>query len=294
MHSLFATRAHLLSPRPRPLSPRLPVSPRSAASQHASGRLPALVPPLPLPPAPLVLASRRDVVHCARDRRRGRCHRLDGAPSSPYVLCAPYSARPCIPLAALLSRDHQTRDLIQPLVITPGKELNLKYGFYRHADLVGVPYGSKVRSRNGKGFIHLLRPTPELWTLALPHRTQILYLADIAFVVSWLDIKPGSRVIEAGTYAPLGPPSFPRTFLYPSVERALGAGCQRDASEDDLCVPCVALDVCARVPCVAAAARSSAGRALPCVFVRCPRIRRGRRMLVPRQIATSLSTLVRC
>ncbi|KAI0670904.1 tRNA methyltransferase complex GCD14 subunit-domain-containing protein [Trametes maxima] len=92
-----------------------------------------------------------------------------------------------------------TRDLIQPLVITPGKDLNSKYGYYRHEELVGIPYGSKVRSRNGKGFIHLLRPTPELWTLALPHRTQILYLADIAFVSSWLDIRPGSKVIEAGT-----------------------------------------------------------------------------------------------
>ncbi|EIW59167.1 tRNA methyltransferase complex GCD14 subunit [Trametes versicolor FP-101664 SS1] len=92
-----------------------------------------------------------------------------------------------------------TRDLIQPLVITPGGELNSKYGYYRHDELVGIPYGSKVRSRNGKGFIHLLRPTPELWTLALPHRTQILYLADIAYVTAWLDIRPGSKVIEAGT-----------------------------------------------------------------------------------------------
>jgi len=92
-----------------------------------------------------------------------------------------------------------TRDVIQPLVISSGKELNTKFGFYRHEDLIGVPYGSKIGSRNGKGFLHLLRPTPELWTLALPHRTQILYLADIAFVTSWLDIKPGSRVIEAGT-----------------------------------------------------------------------------------------------
>lgn len=95
-------------------------------------------------------------------------------------------------------RIYQTRDLVQPLVITAGKELNMRFGVYRHADLIGVPYGSKVGSRNGKGFVHVLRPTPELWTLALPHRTQILYLADIAFVTSWLDIKPGSRVIEAG------------------------------------------------------------------------------------------------
>ncbi|OJA20195.1 hypothetical protein AZE42_04619 [Rhizopogon vesiculosus] len=93
----------------------------------------------------------------------------------------------------------QTRELIQPLLITPGKDFNSRFGYYRHADIVGIPYGSKVGSRNGKGFIHVLRPTPELWTMALPHRTQILYLADIAFITSWLDIKRGSRVIEAGT-----------------------------------------------------------------------------------------------
>ncbi|PSS06564.1 hypothetical protein PHLCEN_2v3622 [Hermanssonia centrifuga] len=99
---------------------------------------------------------------------------------------------------ASLTLPNQTRDLVQPLLINAGKELNSRFGVYRHSDLIGTPYGSKVGSRNGKGFIHVLRPTPELWTLALPHRTQILYLADIAFVTSWLDIKPGSKVIEAG------------------------------------------------------------------------------------------------
>ncbi|TFK33042.1 tRNA methyltransferase complex GCD14 subunit [Crucibulum laeve] len=92
-----------------------------------------------------------------------------------------------------------TREVIQPLHITPGKDFNSKFGNYKHSDFIGIPYGSKVASRTGKGFIHILRPTPELWTLALPHRTQILYLADIAFITSWLNIKRGSRVIEAGT-----------------------------------------------------------------------------------------------
>ncbi|EJD41268.1 GCD14-domain-containing protein [Auricularia subglabra TFB-10046 SS5] len=93
----------------------------------------------------------------------------------------------------------QTREAITPLLIEPEKELHLRYGMFRHSDLIGVPYGSKVASRTGKGFVHILRPTPELWTLALPHRTQILYLADIAFITSYLNIKPGSKVIEAGT-----------------------------------------------------------------------------------------------
>ncbi|TDL22160.1 GCD14-domain-containing protein [Rickenella mellea] len=92
-----------------------------------------------------------------------------------------------------------TREVIQPLVISPGKELHGRFGVYRHSDLVGVPYGSKVSSRNGKGFIYILRPTPELWTQALPHRTQILYLADISFVILSLGLVPGCRVIEAGT-----------------------------------------------------------------------------------------------
>jgi len=92
-----------------------------------------------------------------------------------------------------------TRDVVQPLVVSPGKEFNSKFGSYRHSDLVGLPFGSKVASRMGRGFIHVLRPTPELWTMALPHRTQILYLADIAFITSWLGVKPGSLVIEAGT-----------------------------------------------------------------------------------------------
>jgi tRNA (adenine57-N1/adenine58-N1)-methyltransferase len=92
-----------------------------------------------------------------------------------------------------------TRDQIQPLIITPGNYFNTKYGNFKHSDFVGIPYGSKVVPKSGRGFIYLLRPTPELWTLALPHRTQILYLADIAFITSYLGIKNGSKVIEAGT-----------------------------------------------------------------------------------------------
>ncbi|KAJ3935909.1 MAG: tRNA methyltransferase complex GCD14 subunit [Lentinula lateritia] len=107
-----------------------------------------------------------------------------------------------------------TRDALQPLIIEPGKEFNSKFGSYRHADLVGIPFGSKVGSRTGNGFIHVLRPTPELWTIALPHRTQILYLADIAFITSYLNIKNGSQVVEAGT----GSGSFSH-----SVMRSIGA-----------------------------------------------------------------------
>ncbi|KAF8610432.1 tRNA methyltransferase complex GCD14 subunit [Ceratobasidium sp. AG-I] len=107
-----------------------------------------------------------------------------------------------------------TREDVQSIIVTPGKELNGRYGVYRHSDLVGVSYGSKLASRNGRGFIHVLRPTPELWTLALPHRTQILYHADISYIIMWLGIKPGSAVVEAGT----GSGSFSH-----SVARTIGS-----------------------------------------------------------------------
>ncbi|KAI9088895.1 tRNA methyltransferase complex GCD14 subunit-domain-containing protein [Phlyctochytrium arcticum] len=73
------------------------------------------------------------------------------------------------------------------------------YGAFPHNDMIGKPWGSKVGSKTGKGFIFLLHPTPELWTLALPHRTQILYHPDISYVTTLLDLRPGSTLIEAGT-----------------------------------------------------------------------------------------------
>ncbi|ESK82971.1 trna methyltransferase complex subunit cpd1 [Moniliophthora roreri MCA 2997] len=105
-----------------------------------------------------------------------------------------------------------THTTLQPLTITPGETWNSKFGYYPHDELIGKRFGSKVasKSRDGKGFIHILRPTPHLWTLSLPHRTQILYDADIGFITSWLDIKRGSVVVEAGT----GSGSFSHHLLH--------------------------------------------------------------------------------
>ncbi|PPR94242.1 hypothetical protein GOBAR_AA26432 [Gossypium barbadense] len=52
---------------------------------------------------------------------------------------------------------------------------------------------------NRGGFLYLLASTPELWTLVLSHRTQILYIADISFVIMYLEVVPGCLVLESGT-----------------------------------------------------------------------------------------------
>ncbi|KAI5664202.1 hypothetical protein M9H77_23525 [Catharanthus roseus] len=52
--------------------------------------------------------------------------------------------------------------------------LQNNFGVFKHSDWIGKPFGSKVFSNKG-GFIHFVAPTPELWTIFLSHRTQILY-----------------------------------------------------------------------------------------------------------------------
>lgn len=93
---------------------------------------------------------------------------------------------------------YERHDRMKAVSVRQGEELQNRFGVFRHADWIGKPFGCKVSSKTG-GFVHLLAPTPELWTCVLSHRTQILYLADISFVVSYLELRPGSLVAESGT-----------------------------------------------------------------------------------------------
>ncbi|WFD36817.1 guanidinoacetate N-methyltransferase [Malassezia cuniculi] len=86
-----------------------------------------------------------------------------------------------------------------PLCVKRGEQLNNMFGNFQHDDMIGRPYGSKLHSRNRRGFVYLLRPSPELWTISLPHRTQILYAPDMSFITLKLNLSPGASVIEAGT-----------------------------------------------------------------------------------------------
>ncbi|XP_033127816.1 tRNA (adenine(58)-N(1))-methyltransferase catalytic subunit TRMT61A-like [Anneissia japonica] len=90
-------------------------------------------------------------------------------------------------------------DSMLPLDVRQGETTQTRFGALRHSELIGKQYGSKVQTLGGKGFVHVLHPTPELWTINLPHRTQILYSTDIGVIISQLELKPGSVVVESGT-----------------------------------------------------------------------------------------------
>ena len=56
----------------------------------------------------------------------------------------------------------------------------------------------QVFTTNGRAYVYVISPTPELWTVTLPHRTQIVYSVDISVAVMQLDLRPGSVVCECG------------------------------------------------------------------------------------------------
>jgi tRNA (adenine57-N1/adenine58-N1)-methyltransferase catalytic subunit len=53
------------------------------------------------------------------------------------------------------------------LYLKEGEVLQNKYGAFYHSDLIGRPFGSKVQSSTSSGYIYVLEPSPELWSLAL-------------------------------------------------------------------------------------------------------------------------------
>jgi tRNA (adenine57-N1/adenine58-N1)-methyltransferase len=115
---------------------------------------------------------------------------------------------------------------------------NTRFGSFPHSTLLNRPWGSQVIASNvnardakrGKkrkreenvgqtklkedeedastalpafeaaasGFAHILPPTPELWTVSLPHRTQVVYTPDYSFILQKLRVRPGDNIIEAG------------------------------------------------------------------------------------------------
>ncbi|CAN6702738.1 unnamed protein product [Malus baccata var. baccata] len=93
---------------------------------------------------------------------------------------------------------YEKYDTMKAVKVCAGSVLENRFGLFKHSDWIGKQFGSKVFSSKG-GFVYLLAPTPELWTLVLSHRTQILYIADISFVIMFLELVPGCLVLESGT-----------------------------------------------------------------------------------------------
>jgi tRNA (adenine57-N1/adenine58-N1)-methyltransferase catalytic subunit len=94
----------------------------------------------------------------------------------------------------LVSKDRDT----YVRTLTPGGALSTHLGKLRYDDLVGQVYGSAVRTHLDHLF-YLLRPQiPDLIAHAR-HETAIIQPKDLGYIALKLGIKPGARVVEAGT-----------------------------------------------------------------------------------------------
>lgn len=82
--------------------------------------------------------------------------------------------------------------------LTSGAKLQTHRGELLHNDLIGLSWGSEVLSHKGRPFF-LLQPSFADLLIDTPRATQILYPKDIGFILLSLDIRPGKKIIEAGT-----------------------------------------------------------------------------------------------
>ncbi|KAH7647644.1 hypothetical protein FG379_001443 [Cryptosporidium bovis] len=90
-------------------------------------------------------------------------------------------------------------ETISQVILTSNGKFQTKSGLYLHNDIIGKTYGTRIMNAVGTKWMAVLKPTPELISISLNHRTQILYQADISLICVLLDLSPGKNVIEAGT-----------------------------------------------------------------------------------------------
>ena len=84
--------------------------------------------------------------------------------------------------------------------VEKGKKLHTHKGFINIEDLLGKEYGTRIQSNKGAEFI-AFRPTIRDYIFKISRKTQIIYPKDIALIIFFSGIGPGSRVVEGGTGA---------------------------------------------------------------------------------------------
>lgn len=82
--------------------------------------------------------------------------------------------------------------------LEPGRTLQTHRGVLAYDDLIGQPLGAKVRTHLGFTF-YLFTPTTDELVRNVRRESQIVFPKDAGYIIMKLGIKPGSRVVEAGT-----------------------------------------------------------------------------------------------
>jgi tRNA (adenine57-N1/adenine58-N1)-methyltransferase len=84
--------------------------------------------------------------------------------------------------------------------VKKGESFHTHKGYIEFDSLIGSRYGTPVRSSLGVDFV-ALKPALRDFIFKAQRKTQIMYPKDVALIVMFSGIGPGSRVVEAGTGA---------------------------------------------------------------------------------------------
>jgi tRNA (adenine57-N1/adenine58-N1)-methyltransferase len=90
-----------------------------------------------------------------------------------------------------------TKGKIYSITLSEGAEWHTHKGMLKHSELVGLPEGSIVKT-NGDLKFQAFRPLLSDYVLSMPRGATIIYPKDAAMILGAADIKPGSRILEAG------------------------------------------------------------------------------------------------
>lgn len=79
-----------------------------------------------------------------------------------------------------------------------GDQLQTHRGTLKHDDIIGLPWGSEIRSHLDMRF-YVLEPTLRDLLLHIKRKSQIIYPKDIGYILLRMSVTPGKIVVEAGT-----------------------------------------------------------------------------------------------
>jgi tRNA (adenine57-N1/adenine58-N1)-methyltransferase catalytic subunit len=82
--------------------------------------------------------------------------------------------------------------------LEPGATYHTHSGMLAHDEILGSPQGATVHTSKGMVLV-AFRPRFADFVLKMPRGAQVVYPKDIGQIVTYADVGPGSRVVEAGS-----------------------------------------------------------------------------------------------
>ncbi len=84
------------------------------------------------------------------------------------------------------------------VTLREGGEFHSHAGIIAHDDMIGQPEGAEFRTSQRGGVYLALRPTLADYILTMKRGATPIYPKDIGAILTYADIRPGARVVEAG------------------------------------------------------------------------------------------------